>query len=92
MVWVIYQPAPGAAAGRAGAGAGCDGQVQVWHDLLGLTEGKLPRHAGKYADIGATIANALGRYAEDVRAGSFPTPEQDATIKPEELERALSQG
>ncbi|NIJ07538.1 3-methyl-2-oxobutanoate hydroxymethyltransferase [Sphingomonas vulcanisoli] len=75
-----------------GAGAGCDGQVQVWHDLLGLTEGKVPRHAGRYAELGEVIAAALGRYAEDVRAGVFPKPEQDAAIDPQELQRALGEG
>jgi 3-methyl-2-oxobutanoate hydroxymethyltransferase len=55
-----------------GAGAGCDGQVQVFHDLLGLGD-FLPRHASRYADIGAEIRHAVGAYAEDVRDRAFPT-------------------
>jgi 3-methyl-2-oxobutanoate hydroxymethyltransferase len=54
-----------------GAGGGCDGQVQVFHDLLGLG-GFLPRHAGRYADIGAEIRRAVSSYANDVRDGTFP--------------------
>lgn len=54
-----------------GAGVACDGQVQVFHDLLGLGDFQ-PRHAKRYADIGAAITRAVGAYASDVRAGSFP--------------------
>lgn len=56
-----------------GAGAGCDGQVQVFHDLLGLGGDFVPRHARRYADIGGAIRDAVSAYAEDVRAGAFPT-------------------
>ncbi len=58
-----------------GAGVGCDGQVQVFHDLLGLGGTFVPRHAGRYADLGAAVRDAVGRYASDVRAGSFPGDE-----------------
>ena len=54
-----------------GAGAGCDGQVQVFHDILGLGE-NTPRHAKRYAEIGEAITKAIARYAADVRAGTFP--------------------
>ena len=56
-----------------GAGADCDGQVQVFHDLLGLYQEFLPKHARRYANIGDTISDAVRAYAEDVRAGRFPT-------------------
>ncbi|MBB2180493.1 3-methyl-2-oxobutanoate hydroxymethyltransferase [Gluconacetobacter tumulicola] len=72
-----------------GAGAGCDGQVQVWHDLLGLFPGKSPRHAKRYADIGAAIEEALRAYVGDVRSGAFPTAAQSSGMDPEELSRAL---
>ena len=72
-----------------GAGAGCDGQVQVWHDVLGLTEGRLPRHAKLYADIGAAIETALRAYADEVRAGIFPTAAHGARMDEAELARAL---
>jgi 3-methyl-2-oxobutanoate hydroxymethyltransferase len=56
-----------------GAGPNCDGQVQVFHDLLGLYQEFLPKHARRYAHIGDTIRDAVRAYAEDVRAGRFPT-------------------
>ncbi len=55
-----------------GAGPGCAGQVQVWHDLLGLYGDKIPRHAKQYADIGAAIEQALKSYLADVASGAFP--------------------
>ncbi|GBQ26929.1 3-methyl-2-oxobutanoate hydroxymethyltransferase [Gluconacetobacter sacchari] len=72
-----------------GAGDACDGQVQVWHDLLGLLPGKSPRHAGRYAEIGAAIEGALRAYADDVRSGAFPTAAQSSAMDPDELSRAL---
>ncbi len=72
-----------------GAGAGCDGQVQVWHDILGLTAGKSPRHAKRYADLGAAVLQAVATYREEVEAGVFPTAAQSASMPPEELARAL---
>jgi 3-methyl-2-oxobutanoate hydroxymethyltransferase len=58
-----------------GAGPGCDGQVQVWHDLLGIHPGKSLRHAKQYAEIGNLIEAALRQYADDVRQCRFPTKE-----------------
>jgi 3-methyl-2-oxobutanoate hydroxymethyltransferase len=55
-----------------GAGAGCDGQVLVTPDLLGLIEDFRPRFARRYADLGTTIREAASAYARDVRAGTFP--------------------
>jgi len=59
-----------------GAGAGCDGQVLVMHDLLGLGMGRVPRHAKQYADLGGATIEAVARYRDEVRAGTFPGPEQ----------------
>ena len=50
-----------------GAGVECDGQVLVWHDLLGLYEGHSPRFVKQYADLAAEIKRAVGAYVEDVR-------------------------
>ena len=58
-----------------GAGVGCDGQVQVFHDLLGLYDKFVPKHAGRYADVGEEIRDAVAKYAADVRAAKFPTSE-----------------
>ena len=58
-----------------GAGPGCDGQVQVWHDLLGLTPGKTFRHVKRYVEVGEVVESALRAYAEEVRQVRFPTEE-----------------
>jgi len=58
-----------------GAGPGCDGQVQVWHDLLGLTPGKTFRHVKRYAEVGEVVEAALRAFAEEVRQARFPTEE-----------------
>ncbi|HYW80178.1 MAG TPA: 3-methyl-2-oxobutanoate hydroxymethyltransferase, partial [Thermoguttaceae bacterium] len=55
-----------------GAGSGCDGQVLVLHDLLGLTTGHLPRHVKRYADLGSEITKAVTQYRDEVRDGTFP--------------------
>jgi 3-methyl-2-oxobutanoate hydroxymethyltransferase len=59
-----------------GAGPDCDGQVQVFHDLLGLTEDHLPKHAKRYASLADTIRQAVGEYVAEVGNGSFPTEAQ----------------
>lgn len=58
-----------------GAGGGCDGQVQVFHDLLGIGD-FLPRHAKRYAAIGALMTQAVSEYAAEVRGGVFPGEDQ----------------
>lgn len=55
-----------------GAGAGCDGQVLVTHDMLGLTVGRVPSFVKQYADLRGTIASAVTQYRDDVRGGTFP--------------------
>jgi 3-methyl-2-oxobutanoate hydroxymethyltransferase len=69
-----------------GAGGDCDGQVLVWHDLLGLYEGKAPRFVKRYADLAAEAKRALEAYAEDVRERRFPEEQHAYTIPDEELE------
>lgn len=68
-----------------GAGVHCDGQVQVFHDLLGLYDQFVPKHAGRYADVGAMIVDAVTRYAADVRSGAFPTEKQSFKMDPAAL-------
>lgn len=58
-----------------GAGPGCDGQIQVLTDLLGLSD-YIPRHAKPYADLRGTILAAARAYAQEVVAGTFPGPDQ----------------
>ena len=59
-----------------GAGAGCDGQVLVVNDLLGLTAGRVPRHVKAYADLRRLAVEAVTRYRDEVRDGTFPGAEQ----------------
>lgn len=73
-----------------GAGVGCDGQVQVWHDILGLFDSKTPRHAKRYAEIGLAIETAVRSYVDDVRSGVFPTDAQSARMDEAELAAALA--
>jgi 3-methyl-2-oxobutanoate hydroxymethyltransferase len=68
-----------------GAGPGCDGQVLVWHDLLGLTEGRAPRFVKRYAQLAEDIRQALAAYAAEVRRGAFPAEEHSYGIPDEEL-------
>jgi 3-methyl-2-oxobutanoate hydroxymethyltransferase len=56
-----------------GAGPACDGQVLVFHDLLGLNEGKAPRFVRRYAQLSQVATDAVRAWAADVRAGSFPS-------------------
>jgi 3-methyl-2-oxobutanoate hydroxymethyltransferase len=69
-----------------GAGAGTDGQVLVWHDLLGLYDGQSPRFVKRYADLASTIRDAVSAYADDVRERRFP--EEVHTYGMSEEERA----
>jgi 3-methyl-2-oxobutanoate hydroxymethyltransferase len=68
-----------------GAGAGTDGQVLVWHDMLGMYPGHTPRFVKRYADIAGEIGDAVAQYAAEVRAGLFPDDRHTYGISPEEL-------
>ncbi len=69
-----------------GAGAACDGQVLVYHDLLGLTEGRAPRFVKRYANLAAEIRQALTTYADEVRSGTYPAEEHTYPMPEDELE------
>jgi 3-methyl-2-oxobutanoate hydroxymethyltransferase len=58
-----------------GAGPHCDGQIQVFHDLLGLIDGFTPRHARHYAELGTLARDAMQAYISDVQGGAFPDAE-----------------
>lgn len=68
-----------------GAGQHCSGQVQVFHDLLGLHPSFGPRHAKKYADAGQVIQAALTSYVQEVQSGQFPTAENSSSMSEEIL-------
>jgi 3-methyl-2-oxobutanoate hydroxymethyltransferase len=73
-----------------GSGRDCDGQVLVYHDLLGLYQGREPRFVKRYAELATEIQNAIERYAADVRSGAFPGDEHTYSIPDEELAAFLS--
>lgn len=56
-----------------GAGVHCDGQVLVFHDMLGMSVGPVPRHAKAFANLGSATKEAVGLYLSEVRSGQFPT-------------------
>jgi 3-methyl-2-oxobutanoate hydroxymethyltransferase len=58
-----------------GAGPHCDGQVLVWHDFLGITEGKAPKFVKRYAELGKQMREAASSFAAEVAAGEYPGPE-----------------
>lgn len=64
-----------------GAGAGCDGQIQVFYDLVGLFSDFVPRHTRQYVQLGETMREALTQYVTDVKSGAFPTAENAFTMK-----------
>jgi 3-methyl-2-oxobutanoate hydroxymethyltransferase len=70
-----------------GAGADTDGQVLVWHDLLGMYEGRTPRFVKRYAELADEIGAALGEYVADVRSGAFPEEKHTYSIPDDELAR-----
>ncbi len=74
-----------------GAGKECDGQVQVFHDMLGMINDFVPKHAKRYASLGDTIAGSLRQYAAEVREQSFPGPDHSYHLKEEVLAELLAQ-
>jgi 3-methyl-2-oxobutanoate hydroxymethyltransferase len=68
-----------------GAGPGCDGQVLVWHDLLGINEGVAPRFVKRYADVAGEIRRGLSAFAAEVRSGAYPADEHEYKIAGDEL-------
>jgi 3-methyl-2-oxobutanoate hydroxymethyltransferase len=73
-----------------GAGEGCDGQVQVFHDLLGLGGEFVPRHAKRYADLGTLVRRAVEKYGDDVRDHAFPGEPQSTHMDAGTLESVRS--
>jgi 3-methyl-2-oxobutanoate hydroxymethyltransferase len=70
-----------------GAGGECDGQILVWHDLLGLTAGHVPQFVKRYADLGSAAKSALEAYVADVRSRQFPQAEHTYPMADGERER-----
>ena len=70
-----------------GAGPGCDGQVQVISDLLGLYTDFVPRHAKQYTNLAAEIKAAISGYVSEVKSLNFPTMEQSYTMDEDLIEQ-----
>ena len=70
-----------------GAGPHCDGQVQVFHDMLGLFTDFVPRHAKRYAQVGEVVKQAVSQYVTEVQDGAFPTERESFYVD----ESALSE-
>src|SRR2546423_3626173 len=75
-----------------GAGAACDGQALVYHDLLGLTEGRAPRFVKRYANLAGEIRGALTTYANEVRSRAYPAEEHSYAMPEDELELFSAEG
>jgi 3-methyl-2-oxobutanoate hydroxymethyltransferase len=73
-----------------GAGPSTDGQVLVFHDLLGLGNRPLAKFVREYAHLGAEVTEAIGRFAADVRSGAFPGPAETYAAS-DELRAALGE-
>jgi len=73
-----------------GAGASTDGQVLVFHDLLGIYDGHAPRFAKRYSEVKAQMVAGVAEYAAEVRGGTFPGPEHVYSIDDDELARFVA--
>lgn len=71
-----------------GAGPDCDGQILVFHDMVGLTFGPAAKFVRRYADAGSTIREAIEHYRDDVEHRAFPSDEESYHL-PEAARRAL---
>ena len=72
-----------------GAGPHCDGQVLVFHDLLGFTVGHSPKFARRYANLAGEISRAVAQYCQDVRDGEFPSDAESYHLSAELRDRLL---
>ena len=70
-----------------GAGNGCDGQILVTHDLLGMYQGKIPKFVKQYAQLGSSIEESVKQYSEEVKNGTFPEEIHSFHMAQETLEK-----
>jgi 3-methyl-2-oxobutanoate hydroxymethyltransferase len=70
-----------------GAGNDCDGQVLVYHDVVGLFERFTPKFVKQYANLFPEVEKALTEFKKEVETGKFPGPEHTFTMRPEEAEK-----
>jgi 3-methyl-2-oxobutanoate hydroxymethyltransferase len=72
-----------------GAGPWCSGEIQVVTDVVGLTQGRTPRHAQRFGEVGVAFAKAVVAYRDAVTSGSFPGADHSSTMDAEVLDDAL---
>ncbi|HJS96692.1 MAG TPA: 3-methyl-2-oxobutanoate hydroxymethyltransferase, partial [Solirubrobacteraceae bacterium] len=93
---LVFEAIPAAVAARVmehleipvigiGAGPATDGQVLVFHDLLGIYDGHAPRFAKRYGELRDQMVAGVAAYAAEVRSGAFPAPEHTYSIDEDEL-------
>jgi 3-methyl-2-oxobutanoate hydroxymethyltransferase len=70
-----------------GAGADCDGQILVFHDMVGLGDGPSLKFVKRFAELNAILKGAVSAYVEEVKSGAFPSEAQTFRMTPEETER-----
>ncbi|WP_047152595.1 3-methyl-2-oxobutanoate hydroxymethyltransferase [Aneurinibacillus tyrosinisolvens] len=75
-----------------GAGAGCDGQVLVYHDVLSYGGDRVPKFVKKYADIGSAVKSAIKQYVSEVRSGQFPSDSHSFSMKEEVIDQLYGGG
>jgi len=73
-----------------GSGAGGSGQCQSYHDVVGMFEAFTPRHAKRYAEIGAQLSQALGQFVKEIQERVYPGPEHSFKLEREALEKFLA--
>jgi len=74
-----------------GSGEGCTGHCQIYHDAIGMFEAFTPRHAKRYAEVSATLREALARFNREIKDGTYPGPEHSFKIPADELRAFLEQ-
>jgi 3-methyl-2-oxobutanoate hydroxymethyltransferase len=72
-----------------GSGKDCAGHCQIYHDVVGMFEAFTPRHAKRYAELGSTLNEALGRFQQEIKDGTYPGPEHSFKVNAEELQQFL---
>jgi 3-methyl-2-oxobutanoate hydroxymethyltransferase len=70
-----------------GSGPNVAGHCQIFHDVVGMFEAFTPRHAKRYAEVGAVLREGLARFNREIKDGTYPGPEHSFKVKKEELEQ-----
>ena len=74
-----------------GAGSGCDGQVLVYQDMLGLTTGHTPKFVKRFADVGALMRKGISEYISETKSGAFPSEEHTYSVEEAVIEQLMKE-